>query len=383
MNKSAIIKQLCDDIPHIKEVIISIYKLIGNEIKDHYIIDPLIYYNIFTERTHYIISAPIYIYGSNSGLAYDHPRYYDYLTKLFKCKNKITSLDYLAKQGVMMINKIPFITDNQEIQLLLRQYYDIIINEVMRINPECVKIDLNISENDVLLSNIIDFQCELYNRINWCYVNNIIDKFADNTGDIFYQIIINMKYCNTVHFIIFTDAACCGNGKDRCQTTWGFLPVTPLNHGFNQCYGEITNNNKYTFIDKDAKQTNNRGELLAIYEALMFCLRNVDIVPNSQKQKIIMIITDSDYSRNTIMSYYSEWVKKSLLSDKANLDIIIEIMARKQFLEDQYGFTVLVEHVRSHQKLPQPHEPNYHIIKYNNMIDKFVQEKNILSSINN
>ena len=93
-------------------------------------------------------------------------------------------------------------------------------------------------------------------------------------------------------------------------------------------------NNKYT------NPTNNRGELLAIAIA-------VELICNSNTNKNIYIISDSQYSIKTITQYYPTWLKyPNKLEGKKNLDLLKLI--HKNINKKKIEFI----HINSHQKIP-------------------------------
>lgn len=68
--------------------------------------------------------------------------------------------------------------------------------------------------------------------------------------------------------------------------------------------------------------TNNRGELCAIYCALL--------VAKSLNVKDIIIITDSKYCIGIFTGWYENWVRDNILHKKKNIDIIEKIYVEYQ-----------------------------------------------------
>uniref|UniRef100_A0A6C0EQ19 ribonuclease H n=1 Tax=viral metagenome TaxID=1070528 RepID=A0A6C0EQ19_9ZZZZ len=108
---------------------------------------------------------------------------------------------------------------------------------------------------------------------------------------------------------VYTDGACSKNGKKDAQASWAFY--------FPE-YKSISNADR---VPEDQTQTNQRGELMAISEAvkaaeIAFPLDETDLKIN----------TDSMYSKNCLTNWLSSWVrnkwKTSQGGDVIHRDII-------------------------------------------------------------
>jgi ribonuclease HI len=339
-----------------------------------HVLDPLIQYDIMSTPTKYIICAPIYYEGAMSGLAYDHPKYYELLQLAFE-SDKFVSLNWLASQGILMINMRPTIDG------LFDEFAQRIVEVIRERNPDIIEIVFdNIEELDLLIPKeskfVKDFNANIRDKtkdIVWRKLESpIISVFSNIRDDLFMQILRNVIKHKTKHFIIFTDGSAPKNGEIKCKTSWGFIPITPVFEGQKKCVGEETNYDKYDFIDISKKQTNNRAELLAIYEAFLFCLTKHDEWDIADEQKVILIITDSEYSKNTLMVLYDKWLKEKVLAGKENLDIVVQIKSIMGMLE-QRGYKIFIEHTRGHLDpiVPLGSAESY-IRHFNIMIDKFV-----------
>ena len=94
--------------------------------------------------------------------------------------------------------------------------------------------------------------------------------------------------------------------------------------------------NKIFNIKKDEVDTNNKAELLAICLALKVC---------KNKNKKIIIYTDSEYSLKAIHEWYPIWVKKGIKEKKKNYKILDILQGYLDKME------VEMRHVRAHTGL--------------------------------
>jgi ribonuclease HI len=113
---------------------------------------------------------------------------------------------------------------------------------------------------------------------------------------------------------VFTDGACSKNGQETAKASYAFwLPE----------HKELS---KSDFVPEDQPQTNNRGELLAIYQAVK-C-----IYENFPAQEIeLQVYTDSMYSKNCLTIWLPGFIERnwktsgykgSASSDVKNRDLI-------------------------------------------------------------
>lgn len=92
---------------------------------------------------------------------------------------------------------------------------------------------------------------------------------------------------------VFTDGACEGNGRKGARASYAFwLPENKeLSHA--------------AVVPEDQQQTNNRGELLAIAEAVRTC--SINLTPSEID---LEIYTDSMYSINCLTVWLPGWIAK-------------------------------------------------------------------------
>lgn len=179
--------------------------------------------------------------------------------------------------------------------------------------------------------------------------------------------------------VIYTDGACSANGTDRATGGFGVYIAkssifrTPMKINYK---GE-----HMQFEDTTLHVTNIRMEglaivsTLAIYANLLvnkiaprdviehmnqnspFDLRNPKIVYGAGELRTsrpgtvesIEIVTDSQFWMNVIEAWMPNWIKKKILFEKKNPDILLMLCYYTQLLKQnsiEYKFT----HVRSHQK---------------------------------
>lgn len=103
------------------------------------------------------------------------------------------------------------------------------------------------------------------------------------------------------------------------------------------------------------KATGNRGELLAILVALQI-IEN-EIPPGED----VVIVSDSEYSINTITKWYYNWVTQGTIGKKLNLDIIDLIMQKMEQLKDRVEFYKIAAHVKPKDFQHLPDKEYYEI----------------------
>jgi ribonuclease HI len=115
---------------------------------------------------------------------------------------------------------------------------------------------------------------------------------------------------------VFTDGACSKNGQESAKASYAFwLPE----------HKELS---KANFVPADQTQTNNRGELLAIYEAVKCIHENF---PANEVE--LQVYTDSMYAKNCLTIWLPGFIERnwktsgykgSASSDVKNRDLIEE-----------------------------------------------------------
>ena len=92
---------------------------------------------------------------------------------------------------------------------------------------------------------------------------------------------------------IFTDGACSRNGKKGARASWAYwIP-------------EHKHLSAADFVPENELQTNQRGELSAIFKSVECCKRSFDI-----SQVDLIIYTDSMYSKNCLTTWLPNWIRK-------------------------------------------------------------------------
>ncbi len=179
--------------------------------------------------------------------------------------------------------------------------------------------------------------------------------------------------------LIYTDGACSGNGTARSTGGFGmFIANTSV------FPAPIKINRKgvhMEFSDQTLYVTNIRMEGLAIVSTLALysktlidgtevndpiqCLNsddpfNVDnykVVYSPDELKVfkavpattVEIVTDSQFWINVVESWMPSWIRKGIVMQKKNPDILLMLSYYMEKLK-QNGITVIFTHVKSHQK---------------------------------
>ena len=132
--------------------------------------------------------------------------------------------------------------------------------------------------------------------------------------------------------VVYTDGGCPGNGSQKAKAGIGVYFDTE---------NEIQMENISREIQIDTP-TNNKAELIAIWEALKTCKAN-----NIQQK--IHIYTDSMYSLNCITVWYPKWMKENKLKNRKNIDLIQPIYELIQEMN------VIFIHINAHTDLQDRH----------------------------
>ncbi len=153
---------------------------------------------------------------------------------------------------------------------------------------------------------------------------------------------------------IFTDGAATKNGKKDCHCGIG---VYSKGLEISMCLEECKK--KWDWIPKDTKDSNNVGELLAIYAALVM----------TDEQNVI-IYSDSSYAIGCVTNWFKNWQRNGWITSKKepvkNKEIIEAILEEKEKKQSVFFF-----HVNSHQKEPiDKDSEEYFLWHGNDMADK-------------
>lgn len=151
---------------------------------------------------------------------------------------------------------------------------------------------------------------------------------------------------------IFTDGAATKNGRENCRASYAYYICEYHPAQFDTTLD--VSNIKYANLvplsnipGEKYAASNNRGELMAIMTSLKY------IADNKTKLANITIVSDSEYSINSITKWAPNWLKdpiKNKLSEKKNMDLIkpaIEYLREIRQLN-----AVSFRHIKSHTKAP-------------------------------
>jgi ribonuclease HI len=143
---------------------------------------------------------------------------------------------------------------------------------------------------------------------------------------------------------VYTDGACTYNGQKDARASYAYY------------FPEHKEHSSAARVPDAQPQTNNRGELLAILEATK---KAQQVFPVSDVQ--FHIYSDSQYCKNCLTIWYSNWVAKGWKTTTGtpviNRDLIEDIMNR--FIEfDSYTIT----YVRAHTGGSDDMSKNNHIV---------------------
>ncbi len=153
---------------------------------------------------------------------------------------------------------------------------------------------------------------------------------------------------------IFTDGAATKNGKKGCECGIG---VYSNSLELSMCLKECKE--RWDWIPSDTKDSNNVGELLAIYAALTI-----------SEDKDVIIYSDSSYAIGCVTSWFKNWKRNGWITSKKepvkNKEIIEAILEEKEKKNSVFFF-----HIRSHQKEPLDKDSDEYFLWYgNDMADK-------------
>lgn len=102
--------------------------------------------------------------------------------------------------------------------------------------------------------------------------------------------------------VMFTDGACKANGKKNSQASYAYY---------------FPQNKEWSFASKvpeDESQTNNRGELKAIYEGILKAMEKC----GNPSEFTLRIYTDSSYSKDCLTKWLPGWLKNNWKSSEGN-----------------------------------------------------------------
>jgi len=129
---------------------------------------------------------------------------------------------------------------------------------------------------------------------------------------------------------VYTDGACSNNGKKDAKASWAFY------------FPEHKSLSKAARVPEDQTQTNQRGELMAISEAVKSAESTFPLLETELK-----IYTDSMYSKNCLTNWLSSWVAKNWKTSQGG-DVIhrdlIEDTSKRLSRFKSYNITYVKAH---------------------------------------
>ena len=146
---------------------------------------------------------------------------------------------------------------------------------------------------------------------------------------------------------VYTDGACSKNGKSGAQASWAFwIPK----------YKDKSNSGR---VPADELQTNQRGELMGICEAV----KTISEFREGASNINLQIYTDSMYSKNCLTVWFASWSKKNWKTtqggDVAHQDIIKPTVERLKTFK-----CYTIHHVLAHTGNDDEHS------KHNAVVDR-------------
>jgi len=167
---------------------------------------------------------------------------------------------------------------------------------------------------------------------------------------------------------VFTDGGCLDNGKPTAEASWAVVLTRDINQTENyfQMSGYVDGDTSVASVgDTNAvtehremttiPQTNNRGELTAIWQALQH-------IKKYYSNEHVTICADSMYCLNIIQKWGRGWIDNG--TEKKNMDLVRKIIK----LSERLKTTVSYRYVRGHC------EDGSGFSIYNGIVDKCCTE---------
>jgi ribonuclease HI len=144
--------------------------------------------------------------------------------------------------------------------------------------------------------------------------------------------------------VTYPDGACTKNGRSGAKASWAYyLPEHRSLSGSGP-------------VPEDQPQTNNRGELLAIHNAIEKVIASFEASATE-----LYVYTDSEYSRNCLTKWIMGWMRNNWKTAEgkpvANRDLIEDI-SKKLICFQSYT----INHVRAHTGGTDEHSKNNEIV---------------------
>lgn len=163
---------------------------------------------------------------------------------------------------------------------------------------------------------------------------------------------------------LFTDGGCIGNGRKTARASWAFCiaqPNTPIKDHreliLTEDCGEVCN--------KKTPATNNRGELSGI----LFGYKKLrEMLLSGTSCTKVILVSDSQFALDCLSKWLTNWVKKGILKDKKNPDMMKELYDLEKDLKKLTKIEYL--HVNSHESAPAQSDPGFFMWYFNNHVDR-------------
>ena len=143
---------------------------------------------------------------------------------------------------------------------------------------------------------------------------------------------------------VFTDGACTKNGQKNAHASWAFY------------FPEHKSISKAGAVSSDEAQTNQRGELRGILEAI-----KAAEVAFSAPETDLKIYTDSMYAKNCLTTWLEKWIQTNWKTTQGNdvihRDLIEEAAGRMKTFK-----SVGITHVKAHTGKDDYESQNNHIV---------------------
>lgn len=179
-------------------------------------------------------------------------------------------------------------------------------------------------------------------------------------------------------FTAYTDGSCSNNGRVNTKSGVAFVALSKEKEliELKSFCCKTMESYKNFFGDICKKPTNQKAELLAILEALVFFENEVIPKTPSEKEKVIFIKTDSMYCVNIFTKWIQNWLRndwktagnKEVLNKKI-IKAIHENIIRMKSLSCK----IIFSHVRAHLRNPGENSIEYINWYFNDKVDRLAK----------
>lgn len=155
---------------------------------------------------------------------------------------------------------------------------------------------------------------------------------------------------------VFTDGGATANGRAACSATWAWYATDGNASWVSRGIVEAA-----VVGGQTIPPSNNRGELTALLAALAW------ISKEGAKHSHVMVISDSEYSINSITDWYPKWKATGKLAEKKNIDLIAAAHTSYASIKSK----TTIQHTRGHGDEPEDkNSSEWFIWKGNDICDK-------------